>query len=61
VLDIVAQGGRPARVGARVQPVEGADLVAAGDQQVDDVAADEAGPAGDQDTHDRPGCPARRR
>jgi hypothetical protein len=28
------------------------------DQEVDDVAADEAGPARDEDTHDRPGCPA---
>jgi hypothetical protein len=33
--------------------------VAGLDQEVDDVAADEAGPAGDQDAHDRPGCPAR--
>ena len=61
VLDVVAQVGGPAGVGPGVEPVEGDDLVAGIDQEVDDVAADEAGPAGDQDTHDRPGCPARGR
>jgi hypothetical protein len=59
VLDVVAQVGGPAGMGARVEAVEGDDLVAGLDQEVDDVAADEAGPAGDQDAHDRPGCPAR--
>jgi hypothetical protein len=44
-----------------MQPVEGDDLMAALHQEVDDVAADEAGAAGDQDAHDRPGCPAGRR
>ena len=61
VLDVVAQVGGAAGVGPGVEPVEGDDLVAGIDQEVDDVAADEAGPAGDQDTHDRPGCPARGR
>jgi hypothetical protein len=58
VLHVVAQVGGAAGVGPGVEAVEGDDLVAGLGQQVDDVAADEAGPAGDQDTHDRPGCPA---
>jgi hypothetical protein len=61
VLDVVAQVGGPAGVGPWVRAVEGDDLVAGIDQEVDDVAADEAGPAGDRDAHDRPGRPARGR
>jgi hypothetical protein len=61
VLDVVAQVAGAAGVGAGVEAVEGDDLVAGLDQQVDEVAADEAGPAGDQDAHGRPGCPGRRR
>ncbi len=38
-----------AGVGCRQQRVEHADVVAAGDEQVDDVRADEAGAAGDED------------
>jgi hypothetical protein len=48
-------------MGAGVEPVQRADLVALLDQEIDDVAADKAGPTGDQDAHDRPDCPARGR
>jgi hypothetical protein len=55
VLDLVTQVGGTAGVGAGVETVEGHDLVAALDQEVDDVAAHEPGAAGDQDAHGQPG------
>jgi hypothetical protein len=59
VLDVLAEVVGPAGVGAWMEAVERDDLVAGLDQEVDQVAADKPGPAGDQDAHGRPECPAR--
>ena len=45
------RGGQTGIVGGGQQRVEDVDLVAAGQQQLGDVTADEPGAAGEQDAH----------